>query len=495
MRDLHFLAGIDRIARFIEHRYTKIKNGRPLQNLRGTAEIDGGTSMQILSARETLEQPHFGRSVATDARDASEYAARTEAALKALGPKAKRGAEARAHAEEIKTRLRTVKERFFRSHVTDIYDDLTKGFTDALRVCELLYAVADRYPNLLPTRERIQSERALKQQSAKEGDEIDQGLFIAHVLADERCGMHLVHAMLKPKQQALNRLAEFRRTGFVDLGEARVERKGKVGHVTLTNPDFLNAEGDRTSADLETAVDLVLLDDEIEVGVLRGGVLQHPKYQGRRVFNAGINLTHLYYGQISFADFILERELGLLNKIYRGHWQSESYHEQFEDYVEKPWLAAVESFAIGGGCQLLCVMDRVIAEPGSYFNLPASKEGFIPGSANLRLPRLVGIQLARHGIFFERPFHADTPEGKLICDEVVPADRMDGAIEENTAQMIRAGFTSAVSNRKALRVGQEPLSVYLRYMATYSRQQSLCFYDPKLIDNLEHSWDPSRRRM
>ena len=37
----------------------------------------------------------------------------------------------------------------------------------------------------------------------------------------------------------------------------------------------------------------------------------------------------------------------------------------------------VESFAIGGGCQLLCVMDRVIAEPGSYFNLPASKEGFI----------------------------------------------------------------------------------------------------------------------
>ena len=60
--------------------------------------------------------------------------------------------------------------------------------------------------------------------------------------------------------------------------------------------------------------------------------------------------------------------------------------------IEKPWLAVVESFAIGGGCQLLCVMDRVIAEPGAYFNLPASKEGFIPGSANLRLPRLAGIQ-------------------------------------------------------------------------------------------------------
>jgi thioesterase DpgC len=223
--------------------------------------------------------------------------------------------------------------------------------------------------------------------------------------------------------------------------------------------------------------------------------LQHPKYPGRRVFNAGINLTHLYYGQISFVEFILERELGLLNKIYRGHWRGQPYSEALEEYVEKPWLAAVESFAIGGGCQLLCVMDRVIAEPDTYFNLPASKEGFIPGSANLRLPRLVGIQQARHGIFFEQKFHAGTPEGMMICDEVVPLGQMDEAIARNTAQMIRAGFTSTISNRKALRVGQEPLATYRRYMAVYSRQQSLCFYDPALISNLEHSWNPQQRQM
>jgi thioesterase DpgC len=262
----------------------------------------------------------------------------------------------------------------------------------------------------------------------------------------------------------------------------------------LTNPKFLNAEDDRATAALETAVDLVLLDDAIEVGVLRGGTVQHPKHAGRRIFNAGLNLTHLYYGQISFTFFI-ERELGLLHKIYRGHWRAESYDEQFEDYVEKPWVAAVEAFAIGGGCQLLCVMDRVLAEQGSYFNLPASKEGFIPGAANLRLPRLVGIKLAREGIFFERVFHADTPEGRMICDEVVPAGEMDAAIERNAQQLVRAGMTSAVSNRKALRVAQEPLSVFRRYMATYARQQSLCIYDPKLIENLEHSWNPGRRRM
>ena len=72
----------------------------------------------------------------------------------------------------------------------------------------------------------------------------------------------------------------------------------------------------------------------------------------------------------------------------------------------------------------LVVMDRIVAIHGSYFNLAASKEGFIPGSGPLRLPRLVGIQLARQGIFFERKFMADMPEGQMICDERVAYEEM-----------------------------------------------------------------------
>ncbi|MGB7101259.1 MAG: enoyl-CoA hydratase/isomerase family protein [Xanthobacteraceae bacterium] len=437
----------------------------------------------------------FRSSLTADSAIAATYFATADAALRSLGAPPSRSAAAKKDAQDIKARSRTAKERFLRRHVGEIYDTVTDHRAKTLRVCELLYAVAERFPGLAPTRARIEGERNLRLQSAKEGLEVDQGLLIAHILADPERGLHLVHAMLKPKREALERFAEFQKSGAVDLGEARVERDGNVGHVTLSNPAFLNAEGDRTAADLETAVDLALLDDRIEVCVLRGGVVEHPKHAGRRIFNSGINLTHLYYGQIAFADFILERELGLLNKIYRGHWRSDSYSEQFEDYAEKPWLAAVETHAIGGGCQLLCVMDRVVAVHGSYFNLPASKEGFIPGSANLRLPRLVGIQLARQGIFFERKFTADSSEGRMICDEAVSYEQMDKAIHDNTAQMIRAGFTSTVSNRKALRVGQEPLSVYRRYMATYARHQALCFYDQNLIDNLEHSWKPSSRRM
>ncbi len=445
--------------------------------------------MQTLAVRPgmpALAEPVLGASLAQDSEVASKYFVEIENLL---------ATSKTVDAAALRAQALSIKEKFFRRHAVALYDEATDRGARFLRVGELLMAVAGRYPALLPNREQIDDERALMRQSAKRGREVEQGLFIAQVLADERCGLHLIHAMLKPKREALERIEEFRRTGMIDLGEARAERKGKVGYVTLLNTKFLNAEDDRASAALETAVDLVLLDDAIEVGVLRGGTVQHPKYRGRRIFNAGINLTHLYYGQISFVHFFIERELGLLHKMYRGHWRSESYDEQYEDYAEKPWIAAVEAFAIGGGCQLLCIMDRVLAEQGAYFSLPASKEGFIPGAANLRFPRLVGGKLAREGIFYERVFHADTPEGRRICDEVVPAAGMDAAIEANAAQLVRAGMMSAVSNRKALRVAEEPLTIFRRYMATYARQQSRCLYDQKLIDNLEHSWKPDKRRM
>jgi thioesterase DpgC len=153
----------------------------------------------------------------------------------------------------------------------------------------------------------------------------------------------------------------------------------------------------------------------------------------------------------------------------------------------------VETFAIGGACQFLLVMDRVIAERGSYFNLPARKEGIIPGAANLRLPRMVGERTSRHAIFFNRDFPADSPEGRLLADEVVDGAEIDGAIEVAAAELMSAGAISLVANRRALRAGQEPLDLFRRYMATYAREQARCLYSPALIANLERNWDAARR--
>ena len=156
----------------------------------------------------------------------------------------------------------------------------------------------------------------------------------------------------------------------------------------------------------------MLLDDGIDVGVLRGGPATHPKYAGRRIFGAGVNLTHLYHGKISLVEFMIERELGARQQdVPRPRRRAARRNGGDGERREKPWIAAVETFAIGGACQWLLVMDRVIAETGSYFNLPARKEGIIPGAANLRLPRFVGERLTRQAIFFNRAFAADSSEG------------------------------------------------------------------------------------
>lgn len=373
------------------------------------------------------------------------------------------------------------------------YEEITDGGQRYLRCAELVYEAAERFPGLVPTRREIEQERTYLQKE-KRGLEIAQGDFFSRVLANRTTGLHLIQAMGRPRQEARDRLAELRGGGRVDLGSASIERRGNIGWITLKNLAFLNAEDDASTAAMETAVDLVLLDPQIEAGILRGAPMTHPKHAGRRIFGSGINLTHLYQGRISLVEFMLERELGCVNKMFRGLSPGEPRPEGVEeDTTEKPFLAAVESWAIGGACQLLLVMDAVVAERGSFFSLPARKEGIIPGCANLRLPRFVGERLAREAIFLNLEFQAGSAEGRLIADRVVDADEVESEVTRLAQDLTAAGPTSLVANRRALRAAHEPRDVFRRYLATYAIAQARCLYSPALIQNLERNWGAARR--
>jgi (3,5-dihydroxyphenyl)acetyl-CoA 1,2-dioxygenase len=385
------------------------------------------------------------------------------------------------------------RERFLREHAAAVYAVVTDDYATPLRIDQLVYLAAERFPGLVPTRAEVEAERE-HLQGDKEGVEIAQGLLLAHVLASPRAGAHLVWAMLRPTALALERLDELRATGEVDLGGALVRREGAAGIVELRNPRHLNAEDDSTLPATEAAVDLVLLDPAIEIGVFRGGVVDHPRYAGRRIFGAGINLTHLYRGLIPFL-FYLVRDLGYVNKIYRGHSAPEHRPGPIEETTEKLWVAAAETYAIGGACQLLHVMDHVIAERGCRLYLPARKEGIIPGASNLRLARSVGDRVARQAILSGREFEAGTPDGDLLCDEVVEPGEMDAAIAERVELLTSSGLVNAAANRRAMRVGDEPLDLFRTYMATYAREQAYCHFSPALIRNLERNWDAHNRRL
>jgi len=389
---------------------------------------------------------------------------------------------------------RAGREHFLAAHVEAVYRALTNDLRSFVRVERLVQEAARVVPGLVPSAEDLAAENALEQK-AKRGLEIDHGIFLSHVLANPTSGAHLCHAMLLPRPEAQARLAEFRTKGKIELPTATIERRGRAAVVTLRNPRFLNAEDGTTIDDSEIAIDLATLDPDCDVAVLRGGVVEHPKYRGKPIFSAGINLTHLYRGKIPFVWY-MQRDMGLVNKIFRGLAREDvSPDELSGGTIEKPWIAAVDGFAIGGGCQLLLAMDYVVAASDAYMTLPARKEGIIPGAANLRLPRFVGDRIARQAILYGRRLDCDTPEGRLICDEIAPPDGVDVAVDRVVDNLTSSGVVSAAGNRRALRVAQEPLDLFRRYMAVYAREQAHCHFSPALIDNLERYWNAAQRKL
>src|SRR3954469_24463526 len=385
---------------------------------------------------------------------------------------------------------RTARESHLRQSAIAMYNRVTDGQRQFVRVDELCRRAAAAFPDLLPSDAAL-AEEAPRLQKDKRGLEIDQGLFLSAVLADPVAGSHLCHAMLLPHPHARARLAEFERRGELDLGGARVHRDGSAAVVTMKNPRFLNAEDESTLEPLELAIDIALLDRETQICLLRGGEVTHPRYAGKRLFGAGINLTHLYQGKIRYLWYLL-RDLGLVNKIYRGIALPDVSPEV--DCREKLWIGAIEGFAIGGHCQTVLTLDYVLAAADAYLTLPARKEGIIPGAANLRLERYVGARIARQAVMAELRIECASPDGRLVCDEIVPPEEMDAALARTVEKLTGSGVVSAAGNRRAFRIGEEPLDSFRRYMAVYAREQAHCHFSPALIANLERNWNAASRR-
>jgi len=400
----------------------------------------------------------------------------TDDLIASLPEPAERSAEQQATAAAAHDAARAVRSHFMDVHAEAVYDELADCRGRYLRLPELVEAAAIAFHGLVPTADQMTAERALPQ-ARKEGREIDQGIFLRGVLRSPLCGPHLLNAMLRPTPRALRLLPEFRRTGVADLGSVRMERRDGAARLTMCRDDCLNAEDDLQVDDMETAVDLALLDPDVRVGLLRGGQMSHPRYQGKRVFSAGINLKALNAGGISLVDFLLRRELGYVHKLVRGilvedgpRWWSPTF--------AKPWVAAVDGFAIGGGMQLLLVFDSVLAASDAYFSLPAAQEGIVPGAANFRLTRCAGPRLARQIILEGRRIWASEPAARLLVDEVIEPRELEEAAEKS---LDRLQSPAVVTNRRMLNLAEESPEEFRRYMAEFAVQQALRLYSADVL--------------
>ncbi|WP_284581961.1 (3,5-dihydroxyphenyl)acetyl-CoA 1,2-dioxygenase DpgC [Streptomyces sp. 2P-4] len=420
--------------------------------------------------------PGFCGDPAADAKLLAGYAAETERRLALLPARPDRTAAEAERAENLHEDCRAVRHAFLARHADAVYDELTAGRTRRPRLPELAAEAAVRFPGLVPDAARLGAERA-GLQAHKEGREIDQGIFFGALLRSPTAGTHLIESMLRPAPGSAARLAEFRRTDRLELPAVLLERRGEGAYVTFRNGHCLNAEDDRLIADLETAVDVALLDDRIRVGVLRGGPVTHPRHAGRRIFSAGINLKELHAGRISFVEFLLGRELGYVNKLARGLLR-EGPAAAGGAAAGKPWVGVVDGFAIGGGMQLLLVLDRVIAEEGAFLSLPAADEGIVPGLGNLRLTRLTGARTARQVILSGRRIHTSDPAAALLVDEVLPAAALDAAAERAVREL--AG-PAVAANRAMLTLAEEPLELLRGYLAEFAVVQARRIHSPDVL--------------
>ena len=406
----------------------------------------------------------------------AEAAKRADDVIAALPEPAGRSAEEYTTATEAHNAARAARCQFLDVHAEAVYDELTGCRRRDLRLPELVESAAVAFPGLVPTADQMTVERS-RVQACKEGCEIDQGIFLRGVLRSRLAGPHLLNAMLRPTPRALRLLPEFSRTGVADLGSVRMERRDGAAELTMCRDDCLNAEDVQQVEDMETAVDLALLDPGVRVGLLRGGEMSHRRYLGKRVFSAGINLKALHGGAISLVDFLMRRELGYIHKLVRGILVEGNPRWQFPT-VAKPWVAAVDGFAIGGGMQLLLVFDHVIAASDAYFSLPAAQEGIVPGAANFRLTRCLGPRLSRQVILEGRRIRASEPAGRLLADQVIEPAELPEAIERS---LDRLQSPAVAANRRMLNFAEESSDEFRRYMAEFAVQQAMRLYGEDVI--------------
>ena len=178
------------------------------------------------------------------------------------------------------------------------------------------------------------------------------------------------------------------------------EKRGPVAYVTLNRPKVLNALNTPTWADLRAAFEDVRYDASIRGAILTGA--------GDRAFIAGADIGELAH----LAPFDAER--------------SSRFGQAVLDLIEglgKPVIAAINGFALGGGCETAMACTIRIAAQHARFGQPEVKLGLVPGGGGTqRLPRLVGPAKAKDLVFSGRMVKAAEAHAIGLADLVVPDD-------------------------------------------------------------------------
>ncbi len=204
----------------------------------------------------------------------------------------------------------------------------------------------------------------------------------------------------------------------------KYEVKDRVAHITVNRPKSLNAINYDVLEELKDAACEVAKDENVLVAILTG--------EGR-AFVAGADISQMRnFSSIEGRDFML-----------RGHEVMNAI-----DYNPKPFIAAVNGYALGGGCELAMACDIRIASEKAVFGQPEVNLGIIPGfGGTQRLSRLVGKGMAKYMIYTAANVSAEEAYRIGLVQKVVAPEELMNAAED-LAKLIASKAPLAVRTAK-----------------------------------------------
>ncbi|MEZ4480175.1 MAG: enoyl-CoA hydratase-related protein [Dehalococcoidia bacterium] len=219
----------------------------------------------------------------------------------------------------------------------------------------------------------------------------------------------------------------------------KYEKKGAIGYVTLNRPEVMNSLHAASHAELGDIYDSIAADPDVWVVILTG--------TGNRAFSAGNDLKATAAAGRQPAPAaqpaVAPRDTG-------GFGGNTARYDFF-----KPIIAAVNGWAMGGGCEMALASDIVIAADHARFGLPEPKVGLMAAAGGVhRLPRQIPLKRAMGMILTGKPIDAhDRVLDWGLVNEVVPLDELIPTAERWAKEIMVCSPLSVRASKEAAMAG------------------------------------------
>ncbi len=213
----------------------------------------------------------------------------------------------------------------------------------------------------------------------------------------------------------------------------QLEKDGNVAILTINRPKVLNALNEETLRELDQAVEQVNQDDEVRVLIITGA--------GEKAFVAGADIAHMQKLKPLEAREFARLGQKVFSKI---------------ENLPKPVIAAINGFALGGGCELAMACDIRIASDNAKLGQPEVNLGLIAGfGGTQRLTRLVNPGLAKEILFTADMYDAATAQQIGLVNRVVPAGELLEFCKKMAGRIAARGPVAVRLTKEAVNEGLE----------------------------------------